>query len=446
MNGKANFSAGAGKCEICYPSDIFPFQDGPDLWTGLHDTPCVRVVQVDCGLRMLFISLEVVLLEREMENRIKELAAELTGIPQDQIWLMVTHTVCTPHFFVREHNSPEENALALRMRANILEAAKAAVEQANETMQDASIGFGCGTCRANINRVVQTGDGWWLGSGEEWPADHSVPVVRIDGKNQKTIAILYNYHCELAVMDKSIMSDGGRHVTADLAGAASRFIENEYDDQVVALFLPGISTDQGPAYKAVRTVRGRNGSYRSVDIKEAGWILLELEGERLGEQVLVAAEQASCAVPTHPIRLEYQTFWFHGQKLRGLPNPMNGPVREWTFIPDADRTRSVEIMVLEDTAFVSVGGIGIETAEKIKQNSPFENTIILADLNGAAKRLPTDGRKYMAEKHMYEKVAFQARNSEFAAGSAEKMLEDVLKFLQDIKENNVSSTKGTDLP
>ena len=437
MNEHVNFKAGAGKSEISYPSDIFPFRDGPDLWTAVHDVPCVRAVLLDCGLRMILLSLEVVLLDQEMEDRIKAAAAKLTGIPEEQIWIMVTHTVSTPHFFVREHNSPEENALALRMRENILEAAKAAVIQANDSTQEASIGFGCGTCRANINRVIQTKDGWWLGSGEEWPADHSVPVVRIDGKNQQPIAILYHYNCELAVMDKSVMSDGGRHITADLAGAASRFIESEYDDKVVALFLPGVSTDQGPAYKAVRTVRGRNGSYRSVDIKEKGWILLELEGERLGEQVLVASEQICCGAPSRPVRLEHETFWFRGQKLRGLPNPMDGPVLEWPFLPDQDRTRSVEIMVLEDTAFVSVGGIGIETAEKIKRRSPFANTIILADLNGGAKRLPTDGRKYMAEEHMYRKVSFQARNSEFAAGSAEKMLEDVLDFLQDMKGNSL---------
>lgn len=441
MNDQVTFRAGAGKSEIVYPLDMFPFRDGPDLWTGIHDVPCVRAVLMDHGLRVVFISLEVVLLDREMEQQIKNVAAESTGIPKEQIWIMATHTVSTPHFFVNEHNSLEENDLAIRMRANIIAAAKAAVIQANNNVQESLIGFGHGVCRANVNRVIQTRDGWWLGSGEEWPAVHSVPVVRIDGKNHQPIAILYNYNCELAVMDKSIMFDGGRHVTADLAGAASRWIESEYDDKVVALFLPGISTDQGPAYKAVRTVRGRNGSYRSVDIKEKGWLLLELEGERLGEQVLVAAEQISCRALACPIWLGHQTFWFRGQKLNGLPNPNEGPVREWIFLPDRDRTRSVEVMILQDTALVSVGGIGIETAEKIKQKSPFGNTVILADLNGGAKRLPTDGRKYMAEEHMYQKAAFQARNSEFAAGSAEKMLEDVINFLMDVKEKSLKESK-----
>lgn len=433
MEEQIKFRAGAGKCEISYPADLFPFRDGPDIWTGIHDVPCARALILECGLRMVFLSLEVVLLDRELESEVRAAVAELTYIPEEQIWISATHTVSTPHFFVREHNSPEENAVASRMCGNILDAAKAAASQAASRVADAAVGFGSGACRANVNRVIETKDGWWLGSGEEWTADHSVPVIRIDGKDAKPIAILYNYNCELAVMDKSVMSDGGRHVTADLAGMASRFIEEECNNEVVALFLPGVSTDQGPAYRAVRTVRGRNGSYRSVDIKEKGWILLELEGERLGEQVLLAAERTSCKAPSHPIHLENRTFWFKGQKMRGLPRPDAGPVLQWQYVPDQDRSRAVEVMVLADTAIVAVGGIGIETAAKIKARSPFKNTILLSSLSGGAKRLPTDGQKYMAEEEQYQKFSFQARNSEFAAGSAEKMLENVVDFLQAIK-------------
>lgn len=437
MTGQIQLYAGAGKSEIEYPLDIFPFRDGPDLWTGIHDVPCVRAVIFDCGVQMIMISLEIVLLDRELDGQIRRITAEMTGIPEEQIWLIGTHTVSTPHFFIRPHNSPEENELAARMRTNIVNAAIKAVAQAKNGKQKASVGFGCGTCRANVNRVIETIDGWWLGSGEEWHADHSVPVIRIDGENEQTIAILYNYNCELAVMDKSVMSDGGRHVTADLAGAASRFVEDAYGCDTVAFFLPGIWSDQGPAYRAVRTVRGRNGSYRSVDIQEKGWILLELEGERLGEQVMVASEHVLCGELFCPIHLENKTFWFRGQKLKGLPNPNAGPVRQWPFIQDEDRTRSVDVMVLGQTVLVSADGVGIETAEKIKRSSPFTNTVVVSGVNGGAKRLPTDGQKYMAEESMYQKVTFQARNSEFAVGSAEKMLENVLDFLHDVRRNTL---------
>lgn len=434
MSTRNILRVGAGKSEIFYPEDIFPFKDGPDLWTAVHDTPCVRAVILDCGTPMALISLEVVLLDKELESQIRMAASETAHIPTSQIWISATHTVSTPHFFIREHNSPEENAIASRMRQHIFEAAKYALVEAANNITNATIGFGGGFCRANINRIINTKDGWWLGSGEEWCADHSVPVVRLNNENNQPIAILYNYNCELAVMDKSIMSDGGRHITADLAGAASRFIEAEYDNKVVALFLPGVSTDQGPAYKTVRTVRGRNGSYRNVDIQEKGWLLLELEGERLGEQVVVAAEQISCTHPSRPILLESHTFRFPGQKLRGLPNPASGPVKQWSFIAEGERTRSVEVMVIDETAFVCAGGIGIRTAKKIKANSPFINTIILSSVSGGAKPLPTDGAKYMAERDMYQMVTFQARNSEFASGSAEMMLDNIKYLLEDIYE------------
>lgn len=435
MDERVRFRAGAGRSEIQYPLDAFPFRDGPDIWTGIHDVPCARAVVLECGVKTMVVSLEVVLIDRDLEAAIRDMAAEVSGIPADQIWLSATHTVSTPHFFVRPHNPPEENAFASRMRKRILEAARMAVERAKGNVQDAVLGFGCGTCRANVNRLIETKDGWWLGSGEEFTADHSVPVIRIDRQDGQPIAILYNYNCELAVMDKSVMSDGGRHVTADLAGAASRFVEAEYEGKIVALYLPGVSTDQGPAYKAVRTVRGRDGSYRSVDIKEAGWTLLELQGERLGEQVLVAAEQAKRSLPENPIRLEKDTFWFHSQRFKGVkPRPDAGPVKQWAPEPQEDKTRSVEAMVLDDTALVVADGIGVETALKIKEQSPFENTLILSSVSGSAKRLPTDGEKYMAEAWHYNSATFQARNSEFAKGSGEKMQENVIRFLHRIHE------------
>ena len=116
--------------------------------------------------------------------------------------------------------------------------------------------------------------------------------------------------------------------------------------------------------------------------------------------------------------------------MRGLPQrPDSGPVKQWPFEEAEDRTRSVELLLLGQTVLVAADGIGVETALEIKARSPFENTVLVSSVSGGAGHLPTDGAKYMAERSAYENVTFQARNSEFAAGSAEKMREDVLQFL-----------------
>lgn len=61
------FRAGAGKSEIQYPAELFPFRDGPDIWTGIHDVPCARAVILECGKKMLFLSMEIVLMDRDLE-------------------------------------------------------------------------------------------------------------------------------------------------------------------------------------------------------------------------------------------------------------------------------------------------------------------------------------------------------------------------------------------
>ncbi len=428
-----SFKAGAGRGVIRYPIEEFPFKEGPDYWTGIHDDPGVRVVILDCGIKMVWISLEIVILQPDMKERVENIVSEKLNISKEYIWISATHTVSVPHFFIMDHDTEEERARSVRMRECIYSALKEALDNASSSMQQASIGYGSGTCTANVNRVISTCDGWWLGSGEEYEADHNVPVICINGRDGDPIAIFYNYSTELAVMDKSYMTDGGRHITADLAGAASRFIEEAYDDSVVAFFLPGVTADQGPAYRAVRTVRGRNGSYRTIDIKDQGWLLLELEGERLGEQVLVTAEKINCAIPTDPIRLDCATFWFPGQKMRGLPKPDQGPVKEWTYIPDGEKTRSVDVMTWGDLAIVGVGGISVDLADKIRENSPFKHTVIVSGLTGKADPLPTDGEKNMVSKDLYNKITFQSRNSEFAAGSGEMMADDVTELLWKIK-------------
>lgn len=440
MQEAISFYAGAGRSEIQYPAEIFPFREGHDMWTGVHDTPCVRAVILDAGIKTAIVSLEICILEPDFDERLRQAVSGITGIEKEHIWLSATHTVTSPHMRVHDRKFPGENPVSIQMRECVFRACQDAVQKAHESLRPAVLGSGRGTCSANINRIIPTRDGWWLGSGEEFACDHSVPVIKIADDSGAPIALLYSYHCELAVMDNSVMSDGGRHITADLAGAASRFVEQEYDGQTVALFLPGITSDQGPNFRAVRTVRGRGGSYRTVDIKEKAWLLLELEGERLGEQVLVAAEAAGCHPVEKPISIQYKVFRFPGQKMRGMPKPTDGPVKEWPFLPDEERTRSVEIMLLDQIALVSIGGLGIRTAQAIQERSPFAQTIITGGVSGSAGHRPTDGAKNMAEADLYEAAAFQARNSTFGKGAAEKMREDAVGFLNELYAANAPSS------
>ena len=423
--------AGAGREEIRLPWNMFPFNEGPNIWTGIHDMPCVRVVLFENGSRFGFISIEMVFLEAELVAEIKRITSHISGISEDNLWVSVTHSTSMPHIFERDDDGSEDNPVR-KLKGCIVSATADAAKTAAESMRPVCFGCGTGYCTVNTNRMIPTKDGWWIGCGEEFPSDHTVPVIRIDDEAGKPFIIFYNYACELSVMDKSVMRDGGRHITADLSGAASAIIEKAYNHEVTAVFLPGPSSDQGPVYKACRVTRGINGTYQTTDIRDDGWMLLQLAGERLAEQVLVTAEKIKCSKGEAETFLYCETFTFPGQKLKGLSNPLKAPMKDWESVPDEDRTRSVEVFRADDLLIVAVGGLSTATVMELKKRSPFEKTIFTESIFGRAKMLPSDGAKGMADAESYDKGTVHAKNSEFAKGSAEMMKEHILEIFQNL--------------
>lgn len=424
--------AGAGREEIRFPGDIFPFKEGKDIWSGIHDIPCVRVLLFENDSRFGFISIETVFIRSDLAEEIKELVAGISGVAEDHLWLSLTHTTSTPHMFEWDYEGEGEENLGIRMQGFIKAAAADAAKTAAECMRPVSFGFGSGYCTVNANRMIPTCDGWWIGCNEEGPSDHSVPVIRLDDENGDPFIIIYSYACENSVMDGSIMRDGGRHITADLAGVTSGIVEKTFGGDVIAAFLPGLTGDQGPVYHAKRTIRGLNGSYDTVDIRDDGWLLLQLAAERLAEQVVLTAEKISCDNTEANVSLHCRTFTFPGQKLKGLPNPLKAPISDWVSVPDDDRTRTVEIFIINDLAIICAGGMSITAASKIKSISRFKHTVITDQVYGHVKALPTDGAKGMADAASYDLGTVHAKNSEFAKGSAEMMVENITGMLQNL--------------
>jgi neutral ceramidase len=87
-------------------------------------------------------------------------------------------------------------------------------------------------------------------------------------------------------MNEPHTANGDTFVTSDLAGAAARHVEREYGDEPVALFLIAAAGDQPPYLTAHRHTLGRDGRRGRVDIGEAGHLIVELLGERLGSEVV----------------------------------------------------------------------------------------------------------------------------------------------------------------
>lgn len=425
--------AGAGKCDILFAAEEFPFREGRnDYWTGIHDVLKTRAVMLRAGDSLLIESVESVILDREMTAEIKSRISQAVGLPPERIFLAATHTVSAPHLIIRDHNPKDENERSARMREAIYEAAVNAARAAAADLQPAKLGFAVGSCGVNANRNIPTKNGWWKGVAETLPSDHDVPVLRIDRAGGEPLALLYSFSVELAVMDGAVMSDGGRHVTADLSGAASAFVEEQLGEGFTALFLPGLSTDQTPRLRAVRTVQGRNGETCTEDLHEEGWLLLRLQGEQLGEQVLLTAERAEPVRADGELRIAARSDFYPGQRFRGpgISNPMDGPILNWQSTPDEDKTAPVEAVKIGDVILVCVAGIGAESGLAIKEELKNEKLMLISGVSGSAPKRKTDGEKYMMRAWHYDEGTFCARNSGFGRGAAEQYVKHALALIR----------------
>ncbi|MGM9521402.1 MAG: hypothetical protein ACI3VB_02870 [Oscillospiraceae bacterium] len=414
--------AGAGRAAINIPDAAFPtLVEG---YTGVHDAPCVRVLILKSDdVRFVLANFELVSLNDDIDA-FKKLISEKADIPEANIWICVTHSLPTPHLVkpVSDITADERKRFDL-LHKTVEDALILAVDDAAAGIREAKFAFGSGRCDINVNRNIDSVDGVWLGCNDEGPSDKSVPIYKFEDLDGNVIAILFNYNAQCSIMDDSRTADGGRLVSADLSGSASAFVEQEFPG-AVAMYALGAGGDQAPGFKGYRTVRGRGGVLRNIDLHEAGYILVELLGERLGQEVVFAAERLECTELTAPLRTGRRSFKYSGQYIPDMRSIR--PCKEYVYIPESDVETPVEVLQIGEAALVGVKPeICVRTVMELKENSPYGMTGLMTFVNG--------GAKYMPEEDMYEKITFQSINSRFAAGTAEKFAGDILKLLNDVK-------------
>ena len=74
------------------------------------------------------------------------------------------------------------------------------------------------------------------------PIDPEIGVLRLDAADGKTVAVVYNFACH------PIQGVPGKTNTADLAGFASKVIEENLNDGTIALFVQGCGGDINPVF------------------------------------------------------------------------------------------------------------------------------------------------------------------------------------------------------
>jgi len=306
-----------------------------------------------------------------------------------------------------------------------------AVRLARQRLAPARVGYGTGESYINVNRQIidpKTGR-WWEGPNREGPSDKTVAVLKFETVSGEPIAVYYNYAVH------GVITGQLDQVSGDIPGATSRYIEESFDDKVVAVWSNGAGGDQNPIYYQqtydLRDIRTKEYASRGIDISNAmppggqglnrnDPVVARLMnqqrqmassmGQFLGEEVLYVTRGIARLDSVVPIAAATTNVTCPG---RERTNEGRAGF-EGTYKDAAPVDIRLGLLRVGDVMIGAVNGeVFNPIAQRLKRESPFKATMMTTLTNGSARS------GYIPDDESYGKYPFEVLSSRLKPGCAE---------------------------
>ena len=262
--------------------------------------------------------------------------------------------------------------------------------------------------------------------------------------NGDPIGVYYNYAMHAVAAGQLDM------VSGDAPGAASNYIEDSFDDKVVALWATGACGDQNPLFFQqtfdLRDIRIADYAARGEDISNAmppggtgldrnnprvaklmnqQKMIVQSMGQMLGEEVLHVMRTTKRSETSIRIASAQKTVFFPGR--RQLNRGRAGYEGQYE---DTDSV-SVKLFSLQvdDIAICALGAeVFNHIANRLKKESPFARTMMVTLTNGFANT------GYIPNDEAYGYQTFEVLSSRVKPGYAESgIVNGFLDLMQETK-------------
>ena len=422
----------AGKAEIRFPEEMFPIEG----FYKVHDNPCVRILCLDKGERVVIAAFELVMLPDDLLHLCKERIAGCLNTTPDKVWIHVTHAITTPHSpggpLIGPGGEirpiPKEFAhmnisipRILEQRELYFPAILNAVEEACKDLVpvESKIGIGKGICDINCNRDMETPFGWWVGKGSDGYSNKEMTVLRLENAEGAPVAAVVSYGIKPCVIDNSQMREGNRQVSADLTGVACRELEEKWNCPV--LFLMSAAGNQIPCKSVLYDEVLPDGTVKPTDLGvELGLRYAEELGQQMAEDVLRIGEMISCGDMNGDVQSRNSGFEWEGKARSRVQ-----PTREAAY--SAERMMKVPVYTMclgDEIALVATRPeLNAITEKQLQEASPMQTTLLVSMVDG--------GMKYMPDQKSFDKVTWEAQNSMFMPGAAEAFVAHAAGLLKE---------------
>jgi neutral ceramidase len=420
------FKVGAAKV------DVTPLESElPREYEGILDPLYSKAIVVDNSITSAaLITVDTGSFTEQIWKNLTQRIEKELGIPIQNVLLTATRT----------HNAPRDPW------RDYEEKIFRSVKMAKEKLQPARIGYGTGVSYINVNRDIYDSKSRKWGEGPNYygPSDKTVAVVKFESINGEPIAVYYNYATMLVVMG---MTD---KVSADMAGSASKYIENSFDDKIIAVWSRGASGDQNPIYFQqtydLREIRIKDYAKRGEDISNA----MPSGGQGLSKQ-----DTTVIKLMNQSKQMSLSMGQFLGEEvlhvMRGMERMSDGGrifgSQKMVSIPGRDRTDTgragveghykdgspvelrLGLLLIDDIAFGTVDAEVFNLiAQRFKRESPFARTMMVTATNGQSNSF------YIPNDAAFGYLTFEVLSSRCKPGYAESaIINGILDLMADAK-------------
>ena len=411
----SSLRVGAAKVDVT-PSE----RELPKNSFGILDHLYSRAIVLDSGAaRAALITVDAGAIPDPLWQTVSQRVESELRIPVANILLTATHT----HSAGGGQRGPD-------YAQKIVES----VRLAHQKLAPARVSYGTGVSYINVNRQIidPTTHRWWEGPNYEGPSDKTVAVLKFAHSSGEPIAVYYNYAVHAVIAGQL------DQVSADIPGAASRYIEESFDDTVVALWSSGAAGDQNPIYFQqtydLREIRIKDYAKRGIDISNAmppggegldrnnptvarlmnqQRQMVSSMGQFLGEEVLHVMRGMGRSEVDVPLGGSFTTIQCPGrERINQGRAGFEGTYQEGP--PVAIRLSLLRI------GEVMIGGVNAEVfnpiAERLKRESPYKATMMATLTNGSARS------GYIPDDASFGKQTFEVLSSRLQPGCAESSI------------------------
>lgn len=422
-NQLSQIKVGAAKVNITPAKEAL----GPNS-LGIHDSVYCRAIVIDNGVTSAaLVTVSGNQSEQSWKASTQRIESEL-GIPARNIVLSSTHS----------HSVGRIQGLEEKIFNT--------VKEAKAKAQPARIGWGKGVSYINVKRdlIDPKTRNWWEGPNYDAPADKSVYVISFAALDGTPIAVYYNYAMHAVLMGQYDM------VSDDAPGATSSYIENSYDNKVVAVWSEGACGDINPVYFQqtfdLRDIRIKEYAKRGEDISNSmppGGVGLDRSnptvqklmkeqelitnamGVMLGEEVKHVMRNIERPEDKISIKAAQKVLTFPGRR---RTNQGRGGV-DGTYVDGDSVTVRVGVLLLGDIAIGTVNGETYnQIARQFIKESPYAKTMMVTIANGSA----TTG--YIPDDASFGQNVFEVLSSRLKPGYAERgIINGILDLMEELK-------------